>query len=124
RGFRCVVAVAGRRARCRRLPARLVEAPRWSARSQAAAPPRRGPRLQLPDRPPLRAPGVVGVAARAAGESVRLALVDQAKGVDMNVSLRALALAAVTTAALAAAASAAAHARVSPPVALSKFGQL
>jgi len=42
----------------------------------------------------------------------------------MNVSLRALALAAVTTAALAAAASAAAHARVSPPVALSKFGQL
>ena len=42
----------------------------------------------------------------------------------MNVSLRALALAAVTTAALAAAASAAAHARVSPPVALSKSGQV
>jgi uncharacterized protein YcnI len=42
----------------------------------------------------------------------------------MNVSLRALALAAVTTAALVVAASAAAHARVSPPVALSKSGQL
>ena len=42
----------------------------------------------------------------------------------MNVSLRALALGAVTTAALVVAASAAAHARVSPPVALSKSGQL
>jgi uncharacterized protein YcnI len=42
----------------------------------------------------------------------------------MNVSLRALALAFATTAALVVAASAAAHARVSPPVALSKSGQL
>ena len=42
----------------------------------------------------------------------------------MNVSLRALALASVTTAALVVAASAAAHAHVSPPVALSKSGQL
>ncbi len=42
----------------------------------------------------------------------------------MNVSLRALALASVTTAALVAAASAAAHAHVSPPVALSKSGQV
>ena len=42
----------------------------------------------------------------------------------MNVSLRALALASVTTAALVVAASAAAHAHVSPPVALSKSGQV
>src|SRR5204862_4699181 len=79
---------------------------------------------QRHDRPTLRARGIIDVAARAAGQSVRLALVDQAKGVDMNVSLRALALASVTTAALVVAASAAAHARVSPPVALSKSGQL